>query len=223
MGIEVRRSDDRFVTESGGRTTFHSFSFGPHYDARNLGFASMVALNDENLPPGTGYEAHQHSNLEIVTWVLEGALRHTDGDGNSRVLHAGEVQRISAGDGIVHAEVTEPGTTTRFLQTWLRPEVPGGAPSYAVGGGISGSELAEVVGPDGLALGTAGARLLVAHVATGTLVLPDAPQLHLFAVGAVVGLGDHELTPGDAARLTDQGGRELYVAEPGPVAVWAFG
>ena len=222
MSIEVRRAEDRYLTEAEGRTTRHSFSFGPFYDPRNLGFAAMVAHNDELLPPGTGYADHPHSNLEIVTWVLEGALRHTDSAGNTGVLEAGSVQRISTGAGIVHSEVTEPGVRTRFVQTWLRPDVPGGDPAYGVAKSASGSGLIEVVGGDGLAIRTTGARLFVAE-ATDTLALPEADHLHVFVAGGSATLGDRQLYAGDAARLTEQGGRELVVTTPGPIAVWAFG
>ncbi|MCW2783604.1 MAG: hypothetical protein JWP74_121 [Marmoricola sp.] len=224
MSIDVRRAGDRFVTEDGGRSTRHSFAFGRHYDPENLGFASLVALNDETLPPGTGYADHPHADVEIVTWVLEGALRHTGADGASGVLLPGDVQRISAGTGIVHAETTEPGVRTRFLQTWLRPDAPGGLPSYGIArGAATGGGLVEVVGPDGvLAVGTSGAQLLLADTATDRLVLPEAPRLHLFVVSGRVVLDDDELADGDAARMTDQGGRTLEVVEPGAVAVWAF-
>lgn len=210
------------MTAAEGRTTRHSFSFGPHYDPRNLGFAAMVAHNDENLPPGTGYADHPHSDLEIVTWVIEGALRHRDDVGRDGVLEAGSVQRVSAGSGIVHSEVTEPGVRTRFLQTWLRPDDPGVVPSYArdvlpLAGGLT-----EVVGHDRLGIGVAGARLYLAD-ATDRLALPEAPQLHVYVVGGEMRLGDHVLQDGDAARLTDQGGRVLEVERPGSVAVWAFG
>lgn len=223
MSIEVRPAAGRYVTEAEGRTTHHSFSFGSYYDPANLGFAAMVAHNDEVLPPGTGYDAHRHSDLEIVTWVLEGALRHTDDSGASRVLLPGEVQRTSAGSGIEHAEVTEPGVRTRFLQTWLRPDAPGGAPSHAFGSAELGPELTEVVGPDRLGIGTSGARLYLASTAPGHLVLPDAPLLHVFVAGGDLTLGDHALCTDDAARLSDQGGRVAEVSVAGTVAVWAFG
>lgn len=222
-GIEVLRAADRFVTYAEGRTTWHSFSFGVHYDPANLGFGAMLAHNDETLPPGTGYPAHPHRDTEIVTWVLDGALRHADDAGNAGVLLPGEVQRVSAGSGIVHSETTEPGVRTRFLQTWLRPDVPGGAPSYAVERAQPGSGVVEAVGPGGLRIGTAGARLLLATAVPGSLVLPDASLVHVFLVDGRAALGDRELAPGDAARLTDQGGRELVAVEPVTAAVWAFG
>ena len=223
MTIEVRRATDRFVTRDAGRTTWHSFSFGRHYDPDNVGFGAMAAHNDEDLPPGTGYPDHPHRDVEIVTVVLEGALRHTDSGGRSTVLRPGEISRTSAGDGIVHAEVTEPGVATRFVQTWLRPDEPGGASSYAVTEVGQPAHLAEVVAPGGaLAVGTTGARLFLAQAGTGTLTLPDAARLHVFVPDAAVVLGERELEPGDAARLTDEGGRTLTVEHPGTVLVWAL-
>ena len=221
MSVELRRTGDRFVTRAEGRTTRHLFSFGDHYDPARLGFAAMVAHNDELLPPGTGYPDHPHSELEIVTWVLSGALRHTASDGSAGLLLPGDVQRISAGSGIVHAEVTEPGIETRFLQTWLRPDEAGREPRYATARGHGGA-LSEVVGPGALEIGTAGARLLLG-TPTSTTELPDAPMLHLFVVSGRFGIGTHELGAGDTALFDHAAERHLRVLEPGPVAVWAFG
>jgi redox-sensitive bicupin YhaK (pirin superfamily) len=221
--IEVRRAADRFVTHAAGRTTWHSFSFGAHYDPDNVGFGTLVAHNDENLPPATGYSDHPHREVEIVTVVLEGALRHTDSEGRTGVLVPGEISRTSAGAGIVHSEVTEPGATTRFVQTWLRPDESGGPSSYASAGIDRPPVLTEVVGPAGaVSVGTTGARLFVAHAAEGSLSLPEAPLLHVFVPDATVTLGDRELEPGDAARLTDEGGRTLTVERPGLVLIWSL-
>ncbi len=216
MTIEVRRGADRYLTEVDGRSTCHSFSFGSHYDAANLGFGAMVALNDETLPPGTGYDDHVHRDTEILTWVLDGALRHTDASGTSAVLMPGDVQRISAGTGIVHAERTEPGVRTRFLQTWLRPDEPGGSPSYGIE--RAGAGLVELTVD-----GVRGARLTLGSNVSGELLLPDSPRLHVFLVDGEVALGDRSLEAGDAARLVDEGGRTLSVTAPATLAIWAFG
>jgi redox-sensitive bicupin YhaK (pirin superfamily) len=220
--IEVRRAADRFVTRAQGRTTWHSFSFGAHYDPDNVGFAAITALNDELLPPGTGYPDHPHRDVEIVTVVLEGALRHTDSQGRSGVLVPGEISRTSAGTGIVHAEVAD-SRTTRFLQTWLRPDDSGGPSSYASAPIGSPSGLTEVVGPEGaVGVGTSAARLHVGDLSRGRVVLPDAPLLHVFVIDGRVSLGDRELRTDDAARLTDEGGRALRVEARGTIAVWSF-
>ena len=223
MTIEVRRATDRFVTRADGRTTYHSFSFGSHYDPGNVGFGALVAHNDEELPPGTGYPDHPHVDTEIVTVVLDGALRHTDSEGRSGVLVPGEISRTSAGAGLVHSEVTEPGVRTRFVQTWLRPDEPGGPPSYAASGIGRPAGLTEVVGPDGvLGVGTRGARLYLGDVRPGDVVLPDAPLLHLFSAGARLSVGDRELFPDDVARRVDAGGRPRVVSPPRRGRVWAL-
>lgn len=227
MTIEVRRAADRFLTLAEGRSTWHSFSFGRHYDPGNVGFGAIAAHNDEHLPAGTGYADHPHADVEIVTVVLEGALRHTDSEGRTSVLGPGEVSRTSAGSGIVHAEVAEPGlaagVTTRFVQTWLRPDESGGPSSYDVAPAGLTATLTEVVGPAGaLGIGTTGARLHVARTGRGPLRLPDAPLLHVFVPDAVVTLGDRQLVAGDAARLVDEGARELTVEHPGVVLVWSL-
>lgn len=220
MTIEVRPATDRFVTRDEGRTTWHSFSFGSHYDPGNVGFGAITALNDELLPPGTGYPDHPHRDVEIVTLVLEGALRHTS-DGRSTVLGPGELSRTSTGSGIVHAEVADSGTA-RFLQTWLRPDSPGGPASYVSASVGSPTSITEVVGPDGaVGVGTSGARLYVGELGLGRILLPDAPLLHVFSGSATLTLGERELVPGDAARLTDEGARELTVEVPGLVLVWS--
>ena len=95
----------------------------------NIGFGSLVAHNDELLPPGTGYAEHPHTDLEIVTWVLSGALRHTSTVG-SAVIGPGQAQRLSAGAGVVHSEVADGAETTRFLQAWVRPDESGLEPDY---------------------------------------------------------------------------------------------
>ncbi|MGY2876879.1 quercetin 2,3-dioxygenase [Marmoricola sp. URHA0025 HA25] len=222
MTIEVRRAGDRFATRAEGRTAWHSFSFGAHYDAGNVAFGRLVAHNDEQLPPGTGYPDHPHRDVEIVTVVLDGALRHTDSAGRTGVLVPGEVARTSAGAGIVHAEMGEPGVATRFVQAWLRPDEPGGPASYSVAEVGRPTDLTEVVGPGGsLAVGTIGARLHLAHLEPGTVALPDAPLLHVFVPHGFVDLGERRLEGGDAARLTDEGGRDLTVEEPALVLIWS--
>jgi len=223
MTIDVRGASDRFVTREHGRVTAHSFSFGEHYDAENVGFGPLTAHNDDRLEPGAGYGEHPHSDVEIVTVVLDGALRHTDSEGNTQVLVPGQVSRTSAGSGITHTEEAEPDVATRLVQAWLRPDEPGGEPSYAVAQVGRPWELAEVVGPNGLiGIGTRGARLLLANPSPGAVTLPEAPLLHVFVAEGKATLGERQLGPGDAARLTDEGGRQLIIEEPALLLVWAF-
>lgn len=223
--IEYRPAQDRFRTEAEGRTTWHSFSFGAHYDPGNIGFGSLVAHNDERLPPGTGYGDHPHTDLEIVTWVLSGALRHTSSVG-SAVIGPGQVQRLSAGAGVVHSEVADGAETTRFLQAWVRPDASGLVPGYVSAEVAFTDGWTRVADGDGqgvVPVSARGASLNVAELGTRQrLPLLDAPLLHVFVARGRVLLGERTLAPGDEARLLDEGGREVVAEEDTQLVVWAF-
>lgn len=226
MTVEIRPAADRFRTLAEGRTTWHSFSFGSHYDPRNTGFAGLLAHNDERLPPGTGYPDHPHADLEIVTWVLAGALRHCSSVGSDLVV-PGRVQRLSAGSGVRHAETTEGDQETRFLQAWVRPDEPGTVPDYlALDAPVAAGDWTCVADGDGkgvLPIGTRGASLHVADLTAGTrLPLPEAAALHLFVATGELMLGERRLAEGDAARLDDEGGRTISAEKHAHVVVWAF-
>jgi redox-sensitive bicupin YhaK (pirin superfamily) len=221
--IEYRAGGDRFVTRAEGRTTRHSFSFGSHYDPANVGFAQLVAHNDEALPLGTGYDDHPHADLEIVTWVLSGALRHTSTVG-SGVIGPGRVQRLSAGSGVVHSEVADGPEETRFLQAWMRPDEPGLEPSYASADVAIGDAWTTVAGQEGaVPIASAGTALHVTDLAAGQrLGLPDAERLHVFVARGRVMLGERLLEQGDAARLVDEGGRRVTAETDTHLVVWSF-
>ncbi len=228
--IDVRRAAERFTTETGWSTTRHSFSFGPHYDPANVGHAVLVAHNDDLVAPGAGYDTHPHADLEIVTWVLEGSLVHTDSNGSSDVIGPGRVQRLSAGSGVLHSERNDaPGasTPTRFVQMWVLPDESGLPPSYQQG------EVDDASGLSVLASGirsleaavrvhTAGAALHLARLRTGeTAPLPDARHLHVFVARGAIDLeGAGRLEEGDAARFTAEGGPRVTAPEPAEVLVW---
>lgn len=227
--IEVRRAADRFATSTDWRTTRHSFSFGEHYDPGNVGFAVLVAHNDDVVAPGRGYDTHPHRDLEIVTWVLDGTLVHQDSRGPGGVLHPGVVQRLSAGSGVLHSERNDGGAQvpTRFVQMWLRPDEPGADPSYAQRdiGDLTGL-VPLVSGIRGLdaavGIGATGAALHVARLAAEeSVVLPDASRLHVFvARGSVTLEGAGALEEGDAARFTAEGAPALTAVTRAEVLVW---
>lgn len=208
-----------------GRVTRHSLSFGPHYDPVNLGFGPLVCHNDDVLVRGAGYPEHPHAELEIVTWVLEGALVHTDSTGAQHVVEAGRAQVLSAGTGIRHSEVGDPASgRCRFLQAWITPTTPGAEPSYVLGAvPTPGSGLAEVVGGEGLPIGTAGARLLLARLAPGQSVeLPADRRQHVFAATGAVDLDGIGLQEGDAVRIEDEPGHVVRASEPTELLIWSF-
>lgn len=225
MGVVVYAGSDRSSTTAPGRTTRHSFSFGGHYDPANLGFGPMACHNDDDLAPGAGYPDHPHTDLEIVTWVLEGSLVHTGSTGERHVLDAGRAQVLSAGSGVRHSEVADPASgRCRFVQVWLAPTTPGGAPSYVAGDAPStGDGLVEVAGGSGLPVGTAGARLLVARLAPGSSVrLPEEPRQHVFAPTGGVTVAGHALAGGDAVRVIGEPGHLVTASSRAELLVWAF-
>lgn len=223
MSLEVRRGADRFLTVDPGRETRHSFSFGPHYDPANLGFAQLVSHNDDRLAPSAGYPDHPHQEIEVVTWVLSGGLEHRDSTGGSGVLLPGQVQVMSAGSGVVHSEFAAPGAgETRFIQTWVRPDTWGEEPSYAVAAFAAGSGWTAVVGGDALPVRARGATLWIADAAVGDeLVVPDSPHAHLFVATGAFSLAGVDLVEGDAARMSNRGG-DLTVTAPGQLMLWTF-
>jgi redox-sensitive bicupin YhaK (pirin superfamily) len=222
--IEYRESAGRATTRAEGRTTEHSFSFGAHYDPADTGFAALVAHNDEHLPPRTGYDDHSHTDLEIVTWVLSGELRHSSSVGSAAV-GPGRVQRLSAGSGVVHSEMSNADEDTRFLQAWVTPDESGTPPDYRTADVEIGEDWTVVAGASGaVPLGTAAASLLVAHPGAGRrLLLPESPRLHVFLASGSAMLGERLLEPGDAARLLDEGGRPVTAEADCQLVVWAFG
>ncbi|KUJ66355.1 pirin [Streptomyces albus subsp. albus] len=193
----VQRADERYRGgDEAGVDTRHAFSFSGFYDPDNVRFGLLVACNEERLAPGAGFDSHPHRDLEIVTWVVTGELTHEDSTGQRTVVRAGDVQRLSAGSGVRHAERNTGTEPLRFVQMWLTPTRFGGQPEYEVVRGI----------PDGTPypLPHAEASLRVHRPAPGhPVALPDAPWLYVHVVHGTVGLAGETLAAGDSARVTD--------------------
>lgn len=229
MSHQLRTADGRTVESTPGRTTRHSFSFGASYDPHNVMFGPMVCHNDDELSPGHGYAEHAHSDVEIITWVLQGCLVHTDSLGHHSELRPGTVQVQSAGAGITHSEMADPASgPTRFIQTWLRPDawdLPPVRHLDEVGLEVPG--LVNAVGPGALPVASRGSRLQVGRVAPGwTGTLPPGRGVHLFlATGSAqvrTASGPVDLGPGDALRLLDEPDCPITATSAAELLVWSF-
>jgi redox-sensitive bicupin YhaK (pirin superfamily) len=237
--VELRRAAQRAATTTPWLTSRHSFSFGDHYDPANTHHGLLLVNNDDIVAPQTGFDTHPHRDMEIVTWVLDGALAHQDSLGNRGVIYPGLAQRMSAGSGILHSEKNDSATEpVHFVQMWVIPDEIAITPSYqqhevhnvllssglvTIASGISGRDAA-------ISLHNRNAALHAARLQPGgTVSTPAAPYLHVFvARGSVTveGVGDldaggvGDLDAGDAIRFTGADGPTLTAREPSEVLIW---
>ncbi|WP_246394536.1 pirin family protein [Microbulbifer rhizosphaerae] len=221
----MRRARERGRAEFGWLDSRHSFSFGHYYNPNHMGISVLRVINDDTVAPGAGFNAHGHQDMEIISYVLKGAIEHKDSLGNQFVVPAGEVQRMTAGTGITHSEYNHfSSESLRFLQIWIRPNRLGLEPSYEQKAIAQSGHLTSLITPDGqegsltihqdvsifrLKLASDEGELLEASRGIG--------YLHLIEGGAQV--NGRELGPGDALGSFGEL-LEVRAREDGLIALW---
>jgi redox-sensitive bicupin YhaK (pirin superfamily) len=147
----IRKSESRGKVNIGWLQSKHSFSFGNYYDPKHMGVSVLRVINDDTVKPGAGFDTHGHRDMEIISYVTKGALKHKDSSGNEYVVPAGEIQRMSAGRGVMHSEYNaSKSEEVKFFQIWIQPNVKGIKPDYEQKAVPQKGSLTPIVTPEGL-------------------------------------------------------------------------
>jgi redox-sensitive bicupin YhaK (pirin superfamily) len=228
--ITLRRSRERGHANHGWLEAYHSFSFAGYYDPKHTGFRDLLVINEDRVQPGQGFGRHPHENMEIITYVLEGELAHKDSMGNGSVIHAGEVQRMSAGTGILHSEFNHSkDKLVHLLQIWITPKKEGIAPSYEerrFTDDEKRNRLKLVVSPDG----AGGSLRMNQDASLYATVLDEGKEVsHALAPGrhswvqvtrGEVELNGKAMSEGDGAAISDEKTLSLLARKPAEVLVF---
>ena len=228
--LTIRKSQDRGHADHGWLNSYHSFSFAGYYDPRHMGWGNLRVINEDRIAPGTGFGAHGHRDMEIISYVLSGELAHQDSMGNVKGIPPGDVQRMSAGSGVMHSEFNHaPDQVTHFLQIWIEPNVRGMAPSYEQ---VTVPEvdkrgalrlLASPTGGPGVVRIHADASLYAGLFDGGesaTLVLNPGRKAYVHVVRGAVYVNGVPLLAGDAALLADEPQVRLVQGQDAEVLVF---
>jgi redox-sensitive bicupin YhaK (pirin superfamily) len=228
--LTLRKSQDRGFADHGWLKSFHSFSFAGYYDPAHMGFGNLRVINEDRIAPGTGFGTHGHRDMEIISYVLSGELAHKDTLGNVKGIPPGDVQRMSAGRGVMHSEFNHArDQTTHFLQIWIQPNVTGIDPGYEQKGFAETEKrgkLRLVASPDG-AQGSvtihADARLhagLFDGAEAATLQLDPQRPAYVHLVRGELTVNGKPLAAGDAAMLQGEAALELRDGRDAEVLVF---
>lgn len=225
----IRRANERGHAEHGWLDTYHTFSFANYYDPNWMGFRSLRVINDDLVMPAAGFGTHPHRDMEIITYVLSGALEHKDSIGNGRIIRPGEVQYMAAGTGIQHSEFNpSKDEAVHLLQIWIVPEGRGLKPRYAeksLANAPTGrfNLVTSKAGRDGSVAINQDADLYIAKLEAGNEVAHTVkPERHAWvhvAEGEVKLNGD-TLKAGDAVALSDESKVKLVAAKPSQVLLF---
>ncbi len=228
--LTLRKSQDRGYADHGWLKSFHSFSFAGYYDPAHMGWGNLRVINEDRIAPGTGFGTHGHRDMEIISYVLSGELAHKDNMGNGKAIPPGDVQRMSAGRGVMHSEYNHaPQDTTHFLQIWIEPNVRGIPASYEQKSFAEAEKrgaLRLVASPDA-AQGSvklhADARLyagLFNGNESAELALDPARKAYVHLVRGELEVNGQKLSGGDAALLAGEDHLSLQSGRDAEVLVF---
>jgi quercetin 2,3-dioxygenase len=212
--LTLRKSQDRGYADHGWLKSYHSFSFAGYHDPAHMGWGNLRVINEDRIAPGTGFGTHGHKDMEIISYVMSGSIGHKDSIGNGASIPPGDVQRMSAGRGIMHSEFNHaPQDETHFLQIWIMPNVTGISPSYeqkTFADGDKRGQLRLVASHDG-AQGSvsihADAKLyagLFEGAEQASLPLNPARKAYVHLVRGALQVNGQALAAGDAALLESE-------------------
>ena len=228
--LTIRRSDERGHYDWGWLDTRHTFSFGDYYDPRHMGFSALRVINEDRVRAGAGFPTHPHRDMEIVTYVLEGAIAHKDSMGNGSTIRPGDVQRMSAGTGVAHSEYNASGEEpAHFLQIWVMPDRRGHAPGYEQKAFPADEKrgrlrlVASRAGRDGSLRWNQDADLYVTLLEPGERVvheLAEGRQAWVQVARGAVTVEGEALRAGDGAAASDLSTVAVEATEPAEVLVF---
>jgi len=228
--LKVRKSQERGYADHGWLRSFHSFSFAGYYDPAYMGWGNLRVINEDRVAAGAGFGTHGHRDMEIISYVLSGELAHKDSMGNVESIPPGDVQRMSAGRGVMHSEFNhKTDQTTHFLQIWIEPNVKGIEPGYeqkSFGADEKRGKLRLVASPDGAdgsVLIHADARLyagLFDGAEEAVLALDKERKTYVHLVRGELEVNGQKLSGGDAAKIEGESQLRLASAKDAEVLVF---
>lgn len=228
--ISVRKAIDRGLTSIDWLKSRHTFSFGEYYDPKEQGFSDLRVINEDWVAPGAGFPTHSHRDMEIITYVVEGAVQHKDSMGNGSIIRPGDVQRMSAGTGVTHSEYNpSKAEELHLLQIWILPDRRGHNPGYEqreIGDAEKRGRLRLIASPDGRDGSVSihqDARLYAGIVESGkpiAVTLTAGRRGYLQVVKGAVNVNGVALEAGDGARIAEESALEIGGREESEVLLF---
>jgi redox-sensitive bicupin YhaK (pirin superfamily) len=217
--INVRPAEARGQSDFGWLDSKHSFSFGEYYDPEHMGFRTLRVINEDKVAAGQGFGRHPHRDMEIISYVISGALGHKDSMGNGSVIRPGEVQRMSAGTGVTHSEMNaDPNHQVHFLQIWILPEKRGIQPGYEQKAFADADKRGKLRlvgsrdGRDGSVTIHSDVNLYASLLSPNEKVQYDPPKdrhVYVFVVRGAVAMNGMRLNAGDGAAISEERALEI--------------